>query len=127
MAKFHLSGKNWLLIYKYRKKNTKIPSKSEEIETELETFSMKRTILLGLFTFQLSMYANEQHGGNHDVSFRQSARCPGMSCSRSRGNFGPIKAPRNSAVKPRGLCYTIDSEFLFFFFSFWQIDSDATN
>ena len=32
-AKFHLSGvgKHWLLIHKYRKKNQKIPSKSEEI------------------------------------------------------------------------------------------------
>ena len=31
LSKFHLSGKNWLLIYKYKKKNSKIPSKSEEI------------------------------------------------------------------------------------------------
>ena len=31
LAKFHLSWKNWLLIYKYKKKNSKIPSKSEEI------------------------------------------------------------------------------------------------
>ena len=31
LAKFHLSGKNWLLIYKYKKKNSKIPSKCEEI------------------------------------------------------------------------------------------------
>ena len=27
-GKFHLSGKNWLQIYKYKKKNSKIPSKS---------------------------------------------------------------------------------------------------
>ena len=31
LSKFHLSGKNWLLIYKYKKKNSEIPSKSEEI------------------------------------------------------------------------------------------------
>ena len=31
LAKFHLSGKNWLLIYKHKKKNSKIPSKGEEI------------------------------------------------------------------------------------------------
>ena len=31
LSKFHISGKNWLLIYKYKKKNSKIPSKSEEI------------------------------------------------------------------------------------------------
>ena len=31
LAKFHLSWKNWLLIYKYEKKNSKIPFKSEEI------------------------------------------------------------------------------------------------
>ena len=26
LAKFHLPDKNWLLIYKYKKKNSKIPS-----------------------------------------------------------------------------------------------------
>ena len=31
LAKYHLSGKNWLLIYKCKKKNSKISSKSEEI------------------------------------------------------------------------------------------------
>ena len=31
LAWFHVSGKNWLLIYKYKTKNSKIPSKSEEI------------------------------------------------------------------------------------------------
>ena len=31
LAKHHLSCKNWLLIYKYKKKNSKISSKSEEI------------------------------------------------------------------------------------------------
>ena len=31
LSKFHWSGENWLLIYKYKKKNSKIPSKSEEI------------------------------------------------------------------------------------------------
>ena len=31
LAKFHLSGKNWMLIYKYKKKNSKFLSKSEEI------------------------------------------------------------------------------------------------
>ena len=31
LAKFHLSCKNWLLIYKYKQKNSKILSKSEEI------------------------------------------------------------------------------------------------
>ena len=31
LDKFCLSGKNWLLIYNYKKKNSKIPSKSEEI------------------------------------------------------------------------------------------------
>ena len=50
-------------------------------------------------------YANAQRGGHHDVILHQLTRCPGMSCSGSQGNFGPIKAPRTSAVKPRGLCY----------------------
>ena len=31
LTKCHLSCKNELLIYKYKKKNSKIPSKSEEI------------------------------------------------------------------------------------------------
>ena len=31
VVKFHLSSKKWLLIYKYKKKNSKIPPKSEEI------------------------------------------------------------------------------------------------
>ena len=29
LAKFHLSGKDWCLIYKYNKENSKFPSKSE--------------------------------------------------------------------------------------------------
>ena len=30
LAKFHLSDKNWLLIYNYKKKNSEIPSESEK-------------------------------------------------------------------------------------------------
>ena len=31
LAEFHWSRKTWLLIYKYKKKQIKIPSESEEI------------------------------------------------------------------------------------------------
>ena len=31
LAEFNLSRRKWLLIHKYKKKNSKIPSESEEI------------------------------------------------------------------------------------------------
>ena len=60
-------------------------------ETELETFFYVANYFVRPLHFSIK-YANEQRWGDHDVIFRQSARCPVMSCSGSRGNFGPIKA-----------------------------------